>query len=79
MKMSEVFTERVESFDSLLCLVVKEDLGSLNTVQIAEAAAHAINCHDELVEALELVANGDHYLMHSIRMKISAALKSAKG
>ena len=60
MKMSEVFGRRNISASGKHIVdrdVHMSDLGQLNTPRLAKAAAHAINCHDKLVEALGSALN----------------------
>ena len=51
MKMSDVFkdSKQIGSFDRFVCQTGYDDLATFNTEQQAQAAAHAIRQHDELV------------------------------
>ena len=70
MKMSDVFnTRKAGCYGNILCEVGEDDLGVLNTPQMAEAAAHAINQHDKLVQInKELVEALDK--MHQLNVKM---------
>lgn len=87
MKMSEVFDLPLNSDFDTVSDRNKRDLATFDTCKEDEAAAHAINNHDKLVEALELAEAAINVYAIDLnipddtigRNKIREALKQAKG
>ena len=78
MKMSKVFGRiEIGSFERIVCEVGEDDIGEFDSSEQAEAAAHAINCHDELVEVLQNIVDEFGYCMDLNKAK--DALEKDKG
>ena len=59
--------------------VMNTKVGNERRAEAAGAIAHSINCHDELVEALELAFNGAEFLTSSEMEEIKKVLAKAMG
>lgn len=81
MKMSDVFEGKVEIKHVVGDVFGLQDDASqiLDASNEAEAAAHAVNCHDELVEALKLAFNGAEFLTKGEMEEIEEVLAKAAG